>query len=432
MLGNMALRALAIVVVAGLCSCVTATANATATAAAACMPADKPQLLTKGNDLNLVASDVVFHHGTRRCNVTSIRSVVAELASLDASVSQASATAKQDLAQGLGAASSALADLATKTSKDLAAEAKRIEDGHAADLAKLEKDLTTSYEAKLQKQAADFGKQLAAVKLAIQQQAKDGAKANDAQDAANKKSNAAMTAAISSTKNDFQMPVLKGWKHGARASAGARVRARARGDVQVCALFASRRLPRAPSFVAGNVCCTSVALTCTSDRSQAPRARRQSTVPCAASSPPARRPRTRRRWSCATARSGNRLPPSTASDLTSKFRARAAVSCATSTGKSHRRRRSHRACACVWAASTLHPCDAPPNLVLRHVNFPMRVLNHTLHCACQRSCTAPSVRPVCCMRSYATGSGGYNRIDMKTNIKIRSSVMYTATIEGFV
>ena len=92
-----------------------------------CMVADKPQLLTKGNDLNLVANDVVFHHGTQRCNVTSITSVVADLAALGASVSQASATSKQDLVQGLSAAGSALADLATKTSKDLAAEAKQFE-----------------------------------------------------------------------------------------------------------------------------------------------------------------------------------------------------------------------------------------------------------------------------------------------------------------
>ena len=32
--------------------------------------------------------------------------------------------------------------------------------------------------------------------------------------------------------------------------------------------------------------------------------------------------------------------------------------------------------------------------------------------------------------SYATGSGGHNRIDMKTNIKAKSSVMFTANIEG--
>ena len=240
----MALRALAIILAAGLC------ATPTPTAAAGCMPMDKPQLLTKENDLNLVANDVVFHHGTQRCNVTSITSVVADLAALGASVSQASATAKQDLVQGLGTASSALADLATKTSKDLAAEAKRIEDGHAADLAKLKKDLTVSYEAKLklelQKQAADFGKQLAAIKLTIQQQAKDGAKANDAQDAANKKSNTAMTAAISSTKNDFQMPILKGWKHGAsvcvrvRVCASARARARVHVCIRVCACARAR------------------------------------------------------------------------------------------------------------------------------------------------------------------------------------------------
>ena len=34
-------------------------------------------------------------------------------------------------------------------------------------------------------------------------------------------------------------------------------------------------------------------------------------------------------------------------------------------------------------------------------------------------------------RSYATGKSGYNRIDLKTNIKIKSAVMFTAALEGY-